>query len=284
MIDLFASDLDGTLLGKSHQFDDIIEDTIITVLEHGRYFAVATGRNHALADFGPISQRLYKLCLNGGAIYSPEEELLHSYPIDKSVIREALKRFGDKGMTFISPDASYTCISEEEWFAVIDAPESQPQGEEAFDESTAEYFHTQMRKSTMFSQNLEDILAQDICKIEGSISNGITQADIDVFVQEYKDFIVDAPCDEGMVEITRSDCNKGQAVKWLASYLHVKEDHVAVYGNGGNDIAMMQAFEHSYAPSTSIPEVLACAREILGPFQNYSVAGHIKQIVCNQDD
>ena len=50
-----------------------------------------------------------------------------------------------------------------------------------------------------------------------------------------------------MFEITDVACNKGESVAWLAGYYGIAEDEVAVYGDGGNDIAMLKRFRHSYA-------------------------------------
>ncbi len=279
MIRLFASDLDGTLLGKSHQFDDVIEDTIITVLENGCYFAVATGRSPAMADFGPISQRLYKICLNGAVIVNPEDQLLHFWTIDKETLKDAIIKFGDKGMSFISPTGSFTTISQEQFLENMD--KMNPPDDD-FDPSTAEFFQSQMLKLVSFDQSVEDILSQDICKIEGDFFAGITQDEIEQFLEDHRDTIVNAPCDDGMFEITANHVNKGEAVRWLCHYLGISEDEAAVYGNGGNDIEMIQMFKHSYAPNTAIPEVLKIAHRILGPYQNYSVAQHIKVVAMNQ--
>ena len=44
MIRHFVSDLDGTLLNRNFEWDEVIEDGISRVLERGYDFAVATGR------------------------------------------------------------------------------------------------------------------------------------------------------------------------------------------------------------------------------------------------
>ena len=45
MVRLFACDLDGTLLNKYHETDDVILDAVDQVIKNNRYFAIATGRH-----------------------------------------------------------------------------------------------------------------------------------------------------------------------------------------------------------------------------------------------
>ena len=54
-IQLFASDLDGTLLNEEHLTDSASLDMIAKVFKHGRYFSAATGRSlhrHELERLG----------------------------------------------------------------------------------------------------------------------------------------------------------------------------------------------------------------------------------------
>lgn len=65
--------------------------------------------------------------------------------------------------------------------------------------------------------------------------------EVSAFLAEHPE-VVNAPFDPTMFEITASGVDKGSALAWLAGWLGLGEDEVAVYGDGGNDICMLERF------------------------------------------
>ena len=98
-----------------------------------------------------------------------------------------------------------------------------------------------------FDQSIGDILRHDVCKINCRVTSPELERDLKAYLAERSDRVVNAPFDPVMFEITDVACNKGESVAWLAGYYGIAEDEVAVYGDGGNDIAMLKRFRHSYA-------------------------------------
>ena len=98
-----------------------------------------------------------------------------------------------------------------------------------------------------FDQSIGDILRHDVCKINCRVTSPELERDLKAYLAERSDHVVNAPFDPVMFEITDVACNKGESVAWLAGYYGIAEDEVAVYGDGGNDIAMLKRFRHSYA-------------------------------------
>lgn len=102
-----------------------------------------------------------------------------------------------------------------------------------------------------FDQSIGDILRHDVCKINCRVTSPELERDLKAYLAERSDHVVNAPFDPVMFEITDVACNKGESVAWLAGYYGIAEDEVAVYGDGGNDIAMLKRFRHSYATKTA---------------------------------
>ena len=231
MIKLFASDLDGTLLPRSHQFDELIVASIEKIVASGYYFTIATGRDSAMTTLNGLENKIYQICLNGALIKSPQGTILKKELIDKDVLK------------LIMNNAS---------------------------------------KHLVFNQSTQEILEQDICKINTFLEPGQSYNRFYHFLDEHSDAIINAPCDDNMIEITKKSVNKGTAIHWLGQYLYIHDDEIAVYGDGGNDIKMLSMFQHSYAPSTALKEAQYAAHIQLGPYYEYSVARHMLETIAKQ--
>lgn len=271
MIKLFASDLDGTLLNIRHESDEVIEEAVNKVIEASRHFTVATGRGLSMVDLKGLNDKVYYICLNGALIASNERKLLKYELIDKEILKELLDRFEDLNLEFIAPNKIYTRLSKEEIIENRRKPD--PRMDKNVD--WIKKFMSDVLTNFETSCSKEDILKQDICKINAHIDPAKDYRKLDEFLEQNKINLVNAPCDDGLYEITKIGVDKGAAVSWLAQYLGIQDDEVAVYGDGGNDLAMLERFEHSYSPSTGMSKALQVAKNVIGPYEEYSVVNHI---------
>jgi hypothetical protein len=57
---------------------------------------------------------------------------------------------------------------------------------------------------------------------------------------------------------------------------------VAVYGDGGNDVAMLRRFSRSYAPAGAMPRARESASRILGSNVLYAVPCHVMATVRDE--
>lgn len=97
------------------------------------------------------------------------------------------------------------------------------------------------------------------------------------FIAEHPE-VVNAPFNPSMFEVTRAGVNKGEAVAWLAGYLGIREDEVAVYGDGGNDIQMLERFAgygHAYATSNGSDAAKHAAGNVIGSCATWAVSRHM---------
>lgn len=134
-----------------------------------------------------------------------------------------------------------------------------------------------------FDQSIGDILRHDVCKINCRVISSELERDLKAYLAERSDRVVNAPFDPVMFEITDVACNKGESVAWLAGYYGIAEDEVAVYGDGGNDIAMLKRFRHSYATKNASDAAKAAASATIGSCMVHAVPKHMLATMHKQN-
>lgn len=269
MIQLFASDLDGTLLNADHQFDATIIEGIRALHEKGKKFAIATGRGRKQCSIEEVDPYVYKICMNGAMILDPDNNILDKTPIPKDLLKEIIDTFPDYPLDFVTPDAILTHYSQEEF---LEKRVHQNKNEQWKKRYMRDFFPI-----VRFNQNKEDILNADVCKINLRINDVDDYSRLDEFIQANPDRLINAPSGYGLYEITAASVNKGYAVAKLAQLCQIPEAQVAVYGDGGNDIEMLKRFENAYAPSNAISAAKEAAKEVIGPNDEYSVIKHMTE-------
>ena len=61
------------------------------------------------------------------------------------------------------------------------------------------------------------------------------------------------------LEITPAGVDKGRALGWLAEYLGLQRDEVMAFGDGENDMPMLETAGEGYAMANACAQALACA-------------------------
>lgn len=273
MIRLFVSDLDGSLLNEDHMLDDKIVNGIRQVLDNGYYFSVATGRNMATGLLQGLENDIYHICMNGAITVEPKGKIINMHTIDPKYIEQLMDQFPEIPFEWISENHVYLMRSKEQHMAHLS------EGNRRFkpmDKDMMEMF----MKNFVFDCTREDVLAHDIMKIN-CMPEPKHFAQLEAYLAN-QDALVNAPCDEGMFEITNKGVNKGEAVLALAQSLHIDPSEVAVYGDGGNDLEMLSMFEHSYSPNSSLKCALNVTHNVINSCKEYGVITHILETIEKQ--
>ena len=85
MIQLIATDMDGTLLDEEKQLPAQLPALLEELYRRDITFAVASGRSHMMLTnlFGELAEEIIFICDNGACVMYPHEApLLHSLPKD----------------------------------------------------------------------------------------------------------------------------------------------------------------------------------------------------------
>lgn len=279
MIELFASDLDGTLL-TDHVVDDIVLNAIRKIRDSGREFAVVTGREmylHQRREMGLEPLGIYTICMNGARILSPGGEELYRQAIDKDFLRETLCRFPALMPECLATDRIYIRQSKE---AFIDFAKGDPT-------RNIQRFLASFLKRAEFSVPVERILQADVLKLNLRIADAAQIAAFREFLEANRENVVSRPFREdipGLFEITDRRAGKAQAIAWLLTHLGMTEEQVAVYGDGPNDREMLRRFPHSFAPRNASPSAKAAANAVIGDCADHAVPEHMCRLLAHPSE
>ena len=257
MIKMFASDLDGTLLNALHEADGTIRRAIRELTEAGLHVVPATGRSTLpVGEHGFTGLALDACCSNGSIVRDSHGEVLKTWTIDPQITEELLKEFPDICFDCSTPDGMFSSGSFEMHQAGFkkDSPIKRivMRGMRA----RGGYHEEQY-----FDQSIGDILRHDVCKINCRVTSPELERDLKVYLAERSDRVVNAPFDPVMFEIT----------------------DVAVYGDGGNDIAMLKRFRHSYATKNGSDAAKAAASATIGSCMVHAVPKHMLATMHKQN-
>lgn len=268
MIQLFASDLDGTLFNAAHTVDPVILASIRKVRRAGAHFSVATGRTlRSNTAFG-FEGNVAVVCANGAIVLDESNTMIRFEAIDQAIIEEMATRLSHIQFDYVGERHTYHNYSEAEHAAIY----------------ARRPWYSKILLRGMGSvgapENIYDctpdlIAGKRICKVNAHLNDPQEIAEASAFVAEKSETIVNAPFDPSMFEITAKGVNKGEAVAWLANYLGLVEDNVAVYGDGGNDIELLARFEHAYATSNACEAAKAAAGNVIGSCAFHAVPRHM---------
>lgn len=277
MIKLFACDLDGTLLNYFHQVDKTILKAIRAVEEAGLEFTVATGRNmraQQRRDFGLDQVRMHAVGMNGAMVFNTSGELIYAKPMDKAFIEELLRAFPELGFECIGYDHVFVTDSRERHTAYG--------GRKGVLGLVMRPMRAKFLADCRFDQTPSDVLGRDILKINCHVHDAARERELKAFIAEHSDRVVNAPFNPTMFEITDKDVSKGTAVAYLARYLGFSEDEVAVYGDGGNDLKMLERFRNAYATSNGSDAAKQAAGTVIGHCALHAVPHHIMRTLRAQ--
>ena len=275
MIKLFASDLDGTLFNILHETDGGILRRLRRTIEAGRHVALASGRCvRRTAELGFGDLPIESVGANGAHVVGRGGEVLRHVTIDPAVIEELLTGF---------PAVCFNCVGRDHTY-VRGTREQHASGYLMPRGLAGVILRYRMSRAVRtdeerFDCGNADVLAQDICKLNFRVPDPGMRREMEAFVAERSDVLVNASFDGDLFELTDARVNKGEAVAWLAGELGLSEDEVAVYGDGGNDLAMLERFDHAYATSNGSDAAKRAAGNVIGSCALHAVPRHIVRTV-----
>ena len=275
MIKLFASDLDGTLFNILHETDGGILRRLRRTIEAGRHVALASGRCvRRTAELGFGDLPIESVGANGAHVVGRGGEVLRHVTIDPAVIEEMLTGFPAVCFNCVGCDHTYVRGTREQHASGYLMPRGLAGVILRYRMSRA--VRTDEER---FDCGNADVLAQDICKLNFRVPDPGMRREMEAFVAERSDVLVNASFDGDLFELTDARVNKGEAVAWLAGELGLSEDEVAVYGDGGNDLAMLERFDHAYATSNGSDAAKRAAGSVIGSCALHAVPRHIVRTV-----
>jgi hypothetical protein len=270
---LYVSDLDGTLLGNDSRLSSGTVATLNRIIgDLGGLFTVATARTPATVV--PLMQEVHAtlpfIVIGGSAMWNPVKGCFeHTRGIDDATVnavadvfdRHAARPFIYRrhGSGMLHAHHYGPLSAQEERFVT----ERQHLPLKRFLLNDHNYRHNDDEALLIFSLNKYAVLKAIAEDLKASVATCSVMLYHDIFDES-----------EGYLEIFTAGTSKARAIRELAC--KVGAQRVVVFGDNRNDIAMMQAADHSVAVGNAFPEVRAAANEVIGPNTEDSVARWIE--------
>lgn len=273
LINIIASDLDGTLLNKDFKLDSYIESCLDQLQKRKKEFVVVTGRTlHGVYSLSYLKNNpFYIIAMNGTLILDKNKNVIYKNSIGKDEVRDIYQHFSN--IEYISEDKIYMSISKEEYLKYYGKWSIWQK--KLSDENYLKYHLAQY----VFEAPLDLILKQDILKINGLELNNDKYQVMKSYVKKYSS-LVDAPFTDNVIELTNNTISKRDCLRCLCKLNGWNEDEVAAFGDGGNDIDMLTYFKNSYAPENAMETAKNAANKIVPSNTEYGVINEILKITA----
>jgi len=266
-MNLYISDLDGTLLNSKGKLSDYTIQTINKMVENGLHFTVATARGYDSVKniLEPLNLKYPVILNNGLIIYDFEKnEFLEEYSLDRLVVNELLKVLNDYG---IQPMIN---TKDADQYKVYHSG-IQNYGEGNFIEMHGQSSGVEFIEVKKFSLAKEKVLSlfsigrkEDLHDVTEFLKEKFT-LEINLFYDIYSDY--------HWLEINPLKASKGDAA------LYFKEkydfDKLITFGDNLNDLSMFKVSDESYAMENSNTLVKPKVTQVIGTNDDHSVAKYI---------
>lgn len=255
---LFAFDLDKTLVTNDYQLPQEISETIRRLPQAGHAVTVLTGRPlvASLAFLEQLGLTEYYATNHGALVIGKAGEVLQHKRIGAQEVAQLIGRYAHH------QNIEYSCIVDDTLY--VKNPD---------DERWA-WAHTLNRQIKRYHADL-DVNADKVV----FSANGITP-NIKTYVQEaFPEFIM-YPWDDGYLEITAADADKGTGLALLANELGFRREETVAFGDGPNDVTMLAWAGKGIAVGPHAhADVLAVADEHIPSPEELGIVGWLKQNV-----
>lgn len=258
MIKLIVSDVDGTIIDKFNQFNDEELKKIHEKMDQGVEFMFASGR-----DFNMMSKVFQKsdiygeMIINNGTQFRNYEGTVNEcYPMKEDAFRkmiEILQKY-NYHISIHTTKGKYILI----------------------DYDTYWNWHVELLKADRKVSSIDDLPDATFFRREGYLNDCTSVQSLDeIYQQGALPLKVDArhlnPKEaqgvyerlsviphlnisssyEDNIEITCDDFDKGIMLKKVLQQKGIAFDEVATFGDGLNDVCMLEDFPYSFAPSNA---------------------------------
>ena len=261
---IVASDLDGTLLAPNHQLSDFSKQTLKDLHDKGYTFIFATGRHHV--DVASIREQVgipaYMITANGARVHDQQDQLMYSNNVPADLIPSVIETIS------VDPEIFIHIYRDEDWVLNRD------------DEMLREY-----HKDSGFTYTLFDI---QNAPTEGVAKLFFThpKQDHDYLVtfeeklnSKFGDALNIAFSTPWCLEVMAADVSKGEALEAVAESMGLKLDNCIAFGDGMNDVEMLQMAGKGLVMETSHPRVKQALpnNEVIGSNADDAVAHYLRE-------
>lgn len=271
MIKLIVTDMDGTLFNSEQQISIRNMAAIREAEKNNVSFMIATGRS--IDTIQPTLDAYQLKCslilLNGAEIRDEEKNIIHTINIEQEKVFEISKQLKKVGYIpeYMTNKGSQICDTEENMYLnmgyrilCLDR-EHKLTLEEAIEVGKNSVF----MKSLTRNNSLEEMFANNIEVRKIIVFNPdgrINDRNREKLIKEFPDLTILSSYPEN-IEINAKSAQKGFGLEQAIQKMGISKEEVAVFGDGLNDLSMIQLFPNSYVPENGNPRLKKFAKEII---------------------
>lgn len=262
---LIVFDIDGTLVGSSHEFDPLTRDTLLRLHDMGIPFTFATGKilpaTRAQAD--ELQIRLPLIMANGSVLQKRNGEVLFnaSLPVDVSKRAIQICEELNKDLVIYIIDQLYIKKMNGSIFSIY---------------SNVSSGMNEIGDWEKINSRIDQVtkcLVVDIENQQNLIDLG------NIFVNEFNGCADIVHTSTKLVEILPLGVTKATAVKRLADELAISMDEVIAFGDYDNDAPMLSAAGLGIAVENASAAALAAADLVIGTCEENAPAKFLKSLI-----
>ena len=289
MYKLVAIDLDGTMLNHYGEISEKTKEIVKRCVEKGIKIVPASGR--PIDSIKTIAEELgvndYFIAGNGALVYDIQKnEMIYENYIKKEKILEIIKICEENSIAY-NVYTDKVILTTNLKFNVLYYYKENLKKEEnkrtniSIVENMYEYVKNiekeKILKITICDEN--DSIFHSIIKKVREI-NGIDVLDISHMSKKMiQQGTEEVPVEYFYTEISASDVNKWNAIKFLMEKLEIKEEEIIAIGDNINDKKMIENAGLGVAMKGSTPEIIEVAKEITDTNDNDGVAKILERYV-----
>ncbi len=252
IIQLFVSDLDGTLLSEEKTVIPRDKLALEKLLENGINICLASGRNELeiAKSIGGVYRTYHRISQNGAQIYTSDGQLLQSKLFE-----------GDFAYQLYKTVESYQLPIH----VIVDSVVEDNNGKhlKRFIPSEQSSFFP-IDDTTIFeeSPNLLQRIGKDVFPTKFSYFAEMSHLkELEVRLQQtylskFDSFVSDTNC----LDFMPLHVNKGSALRTLIEHLEIEADEVVCIGDSFNDLSMFAEIPNSFAMKTARDKVRSKAK------------------------
>lgn len=255
-------DVDGTMVDTfngSREISPAVRTAIKALQAAGHYVFVATGRPYAF-----ISEMLWEFGFDGfvlsnGAQVIMNDKVIYSGAMDHALVDQLAAKLSDNNIQYVLEGGHDSYIH--------------PKDDELFEFCKSLGISEQLIKRDYQASDI------DVYKIEVLCKDRETESQCANAIKEYPDYDYYYSINGEFLEIYAKKNNKAKGIEKALEYLEIDIAHSYAFGDGMNDIEMLEAVGCGFAMGNASDEVKGYADRVIDTVGNDGVATAIYQYI-----
>ena len=232
-------DIDGTLIDMNAKtISKRMLDTLVRLKDKGMILCLATGRSPiTLPDFGEVTFDAF-LTFNGSYCYDSERTIFSSH-IPAKDVKQLIQNATEIGRP--------VSVATKDRLAANGA-----------DQDLIDYY-AKAKLKVEVSDDFEAVLQEDIYQV----MTGCRESEYEHMMKDIRHAKITAWWDRA-VDIIPEDGGKGKAIEKILEYYNLDQSEAIAFGDGNNDIEMIQSVGTGVAMANGSEQLKAVADDVCG--------------------